>query len=80
MTTDKQDVGNRLMSGSVTNDVSTDDIQVVSSEWIVVEDGVEDDVAENEQMLVQSKFLQTMGSAANLDAKSLFQKKADKAS
>ena len=66
------------MSGRITSDSCPDDIQVLSSELIVVEDSLEDDVARTGQKLAQSKFLQTMETAANLGVKTLFRRKADK--
>ena len=79
MSTNKQGEAAKPMSGSITSDVCTDDIQVLSSEVIVIDATAEDDVNNTEQMLSESKNFQTMGTAANIGLKTLFQKKADKA-
>ena len=78
--TGEQQERDTLMPGSVKNYASAEDIQVLSSELIVIEDSVEDDVPTGEQKLPQSKFLKTVDTVANLGIKPLFQRKADKTS
>ena len=41
--------------GNIANDVSPDDIQVVSSDDIVIEHSVGDDIAKTKETLVHSK-------------------------
>ena len=57
-----------------------DDIQVLSSELIVIQDGADDGGPRTSQRLAQSKVCQAMGTVANLGIKALFRKNADKTS
>ena len=80
MSTDKQEQEDTPMSGSITKDDCTDDIQVLSSEVIVMEDSGGDDVARAELKLTQPKFLRKMGTVPKISIKPLPQRNSDKTS
>ena len=82
MCNDKQEEEDTPKSGSITNPdcMNPDDIQVLSSEVIVIEDGVRDDVAGAEPKLTQPKCLQKFGTAANVGLKQLLHRNSDKTS
>ena len=65
------------MAGSITGDIGPDDIQVLSSERIVIEDSVEDTVARPNQKPVQSRFLHRIHAIATLGIMAPSPKKAD---
>ena len=79
MPANKQQEGDVPTSGIVANDADPDDIQVLSSEVIVVEGGVEDGV-KTERSLGPSKLWQTMTMIANPVIKTLFSRNVDKTS
>ena len=66
-----------VMSADV-QQAHADDIQVLSSELIVIEDGAEDDDARTGQRLGQSKVRHTVGTVASPGIQARFRKKADK--
>ena len=49
MSTSRQEEEGMPISGNIPDDISADEIRVVSSEEIVIEEGVGDDTAEAEQ-------------------------------
>ena len=76
MPANKQQEGAVPTSGIVANDADPDEIQVLSSEVIVVEGGVEDGV-KTERSLAPSKLWQTMTMIANPVIKTLFSRNVD---
>ena len=78
--TDRQYDDGMSRSGSTTNDFSADEIQVVSSQKILLEDGVGDDIPEAEPNSTYSKFCQAITTNTSQNTKQQLLKKADKSS
>ena len=68
------------ISSSTTNDIPVDEIQVLSSEVIVLEDSVGDDIPETEPMSTYSKFCQAITGRTPQNIKLLISKKVHKSS
>ena len=68
----------RPNTDSVTNDISADEVQILSSEEMFIEDIVGDDVTKAEQKSTYLKFCQGISNITKPDVKALFLKKADK--
>ena len=66
--------------GSITDDIPADEIRVLSSEEIVIEDSVGDAAAETEQRSTYLKFQQAISTITKPDIIARFLKKVDRSS